>query len=173
MDHRTIGEGQYRFTLDRGSLRRHATAFQLRHWWRWVLSFVVLSLMATAVAGILLHLGSAMRLPRDSQTLWTFSASAGVVFTLCLLAEKARKTTEGSTTFIGKSWTCTLTEDHWIIEDDEGVRTQIPWHVMKIEFESEHAWNVSCGAQQLVIYRQPLREANLESEFLSRIATGK
>lgn len=69
----------------------------------------------------------------------------------------------------GEVWTCELTKDAWTFARKNGVLTSIPWKLMEIGLEGPDFWEVRYGRFQVLVFRQPLRRAGLEGEFLRRI----
>ncbi|MEZ0327661.1 MAG: hypothetical protein ACAH95_17325 [Fimbriimonas sp.] len=137
-------ESAYRVTYDSKANQRHALAYHLSQWWRWLFAWVVFGLIVTGLAGLLLSMGSFIRYPIGK--LWQFAAAFGFALVLVALLEYLRKSATAADFLIGKSWTCRLTPEHWVYEGDDGVTTHIPWKIMTIEYESKDAWILSYGA---------------------------
>ncbi len=62
-----------------------------------------------------------------------------------------------------------LTPERWGVTDSNGVTVTIPWRIMEITFETEDAWVVHFGSDEMTIDRIGLREAGLEDEFRARV----
>jgi len=72
----------------------------------------------------------------------------------------------------GEVWQCEITDEGWGFTDRQGVSRFIPWKIMKLTFEHDDGWLLSFGAEQIWVFRGPLREAGLEEAFRSRIGKG-
>lgn len=71
-----------------------------------------------------------------------------------------------------QSWRCELTDEFYQFTSSDGVRTCIPWRRIKIETEEPEYFAISCGSHENMIYRDPLRRAGLEEEFVRRVGAG-
>jgi len=74
---------------------------------------------------------------------------------------------------LGEVWTCTITDEVWSFRRQNGLTLSIPWKIMRLGCVHPDGWLIFYGrsdAENVVVYRQALREAGLEEEFLRRIA---
>jgi hypothetical protein len=73
--------------------------------------------------------------------------------------------------FDGKVCLCEITDAAWTISDSEGGSTRIPWGFMTIKMKHPEAWLIEYGQSKarMFVYREPLRQAGLEQQFLQRL----
>jgi len=64
-------------------------------------------------------------------------------------------------------WQGELTPDYWSYTDKRGVKTSIPWSAITIALDIDKAWVISYSKQTLIVFREPLRKAGLEQEFIA------
>jgi hypothetical protein len=60
-------------------------------------------------------------------------------------------------------------DDRWGVTDHNGVTVTIPWTLMEITLETDDAWIVDYGSDEMTVDRVGLREAGLEDEFRARV----
>lgn len=68
-----------------------------------------------------------------------------------------------------KTWDCELTPDFYQFTGPDGVVVSVPWRWMKIESAEPEYWEISCRGFKLMVFREPLQKAGLESEFERRL----
>lgn len=73
----------------------------------------------------------------------------------------------------GNSWRCTLTNDHYVVESKEGLIVHYPWRTLELQAESPDAWFFKSPSGSLIVYRQPLRDSNLEQLFQAHLNDAK
>ena len=70
-----------------------------------------------------------------------------------------------------KGWDCALTEEYLEFANEDGVTTQMLWSKMEVVVEHPGAWVVRCGEYESIVFRQPLRDAGYEEEFLKLVGS--
>lgn len=82
-------------------------------------------------------------------------------------SEKAKTVAE--TYYATESWACEISSKSYVFSSSEGLKTSVPWELMKIEREDPGLYQINYLHYTIPIYRKPLRDAGLEEEFRSRI----
>ncbi|HEY0867501.1 MAG TPA: hypothetical protein VGE01_08985 [Fimbriimonas sp.] len=163
-------EPRYEVVYDPQANRRIALDGIKRNRSAWVTTWFFWSLGLSAAVGFLLYTGTFHNRSKDQPFLIGMALAIGTLLPFVYLWEYARKGIErGNAAHEGKRWICSLTPESWTFTDQDGVATSIPWRLMKIDVETPDAWFVKYGASEVLVYRQPLRDAGLEEEFRSRI----
>ncbi len=139
----------------------------IRAWLQWT---VVLAVMS----GFGLYSGTFLRKSEDVPTIVFLALTVGAIVAFGFMWDTATKAiAQSNKVNTGKRWTCTLTPDHWITTDQDGLSQSIPWKIMKISVETDDAFIVDYGHAKICILRGPLKAANLEQEFRDRIAAAQ
>ena len=170
------GKMSYEVVFD---LVRHksATRAALRSEWRSLIANacppVCLCVCAGLIASGMTHRSGTDSWPYDG-SLQALSASSGlglVVTAVWYLAWWDHT----SRALLGTVWHCEITDEVWSYAQSDGVRTAIPWSTMTIKMEHPEAWIIEYGNRKakIFVYREPLRRAGLEEEFLKRLRGAK
>lgn len=160
----------YEAVYDRDAARRYGVA-GMRFYWRQWLAYGVrygFSLVPVAAfAWLVASFYSGAYSYAGLLTVCLFGLCVGLLIPILTLIRAWDKREADPN--LGAVWQCEMTDEGWSYADGYGVRTFIPWKVMRLKFEHPDAWLIEYRGEQVWVIRDALRKAELEETFRALI----
>lgn len=137
-----------------------------RTWMRYAASFVPVFCTFCAGAFVVgqMFMGGMSRDGIIASTCFGFFV--GPIYALLQYESNIKQAVQNSR---GVSWDCEHADENYCVTDPNGSTTHYPWRLMKIEASDPDYWDVSCRSLEIIVFREPLRQAGLEEDFERRL----